>query len=51
MSHLEAAGMVGRIIRRYNQERLHSALDFLGPVVCCRGRPEESTEGRRNAEQ
>ena len=31
----------------YNEERLHSALGYLPPVVVYRGKPEERKEERR----
>lgn len=36
-----------RIIRRYNEERLHSALGYLRPVDYYRGNPKEQHETRR----
>ena len=43
--HLEEAAR--RLIRWYNEERLHSALGFLRPVDCYRGVPEEMYAERR----
>jgi transposase InsO family protein len=44
---VQARGVFGRIIRRYNEERLHSALGFLRPVDYYRGKPAEKYEERR----
>jgi putative transposase len=44
---LEAKRILARIIRRYNEERLHSALGFLRPVDYYRGNPREMHEARR----
>ena len=38
---------IGRIIERYNHERLHSALSFLRPVDWYRGKPETLLAQRR----
>ena len=43
----EAEQTLERIIRRYNDERLHSALGFLRPQDYYRGRPSEMHEARR----
>jgi putative transposase len=44
---LEAEGVLARLVRWYNEERLHSALGYLPPVVVYRGNPEERKEQRR----
>jgi len=44
---LEAEKVFGRIVRRYNQERLHSALGYLPPAVYYRGNPAERYAARR----
>ncbi len=41
------AVVIGRLIRWYNEEWLHSALGFLRPVDYCRGNPEEMYAVRR----
>jgi len=43
----EAEQTLERIIRRYNDERLHSALGFLRPKDYYRGQPSELHEARR----
>lgn len=44
---LEARSVMDRIVRRYNQARLHSALDYLPPVEYYRGDPARRREERR----
>jgi transposase InsO family protein len=44
---LEAERVLGRLVRWYNEERLHSALGYLPPVVVYRGNPEERKAERR----
>jgi putative transposase len=44
---LEAERVLGRLVRWYNEERLHSALEYLPPVVVYRGNPEERKAERR----
>jgi putative transposase len=44
---LEAERMLSRIQRRYNQDRLHSALGYLRPEDYYRGNPAELHEVRR----
>jgi putative transposase len=44
---VQAQGVLSRIIRRYNEERLHSALGYLRPVDYYRGDPKEKQEARR----
>jgi putative transposase len=44
---LQAQGVFGRIIRRYNEERLHSALGYLRPMDYYRGNPAARFEARR----
>jgi len=43
----QAVKVMARIIRWYNEERLHSALGFLRPVDYYRGNPEELYAARR----
>ena len=43
----EAEEALGRIIRWYNTERLHSSLGYLRPVDYYRGNPQELHEARR----
>lgn len=45
--YLEAVKVIGRIVRWYNEERLHSVLGFLRPVDYYRGHPEELYAQRR----
>jgi hypothetical protein len=40
-NYLKAVTVIEKVIRWYNQERLHSALGFLKPVDYHRGSPEE----------
>ena len=44
---LEAKQVLGRLVRRYNGERLHSALGYLTPWDFYRGNPEERFAERR----
>jgi len=44
---LQAVKAIARMIRWYNEQRLHSALGFLRPVDYYRGRPEELYAKRR----
>jgi transposase InsO family protein len=44
---LEAERTLARLVRWYNEERLHSALGYLPPVVVYRGNPEERKAERR----
>src|SRR5262249_28790322 len=44
---LEAERILARLVRWYNEERLHSALGYLPPVVVYRGNPEEKKAERR----
>ena len=44
---LEAEKAFGRIVRRYNEERLHSALGYLAPRDYYRGNPDERYAARR----
>jgi len=45
--YLQAAKVLSRLIRWYNEERLHSALGFLRPVDYYRGDPEQMYAVRR----
>src|SRR5262249_51808392 len=44
---LEAERILARLVRWYNEERLHSAVGDLPPVVVYRGNPEERKAERR----
>jgi putative transposase len=45
--YLQAAKVISRLIRWYNEQRLHSALGFLRPVDYYRGNPEQMYVVRR----
>jgi hypothetical protein len=45
--YLQAVKVIGRLIRWYNEERLHSALGFLRPVDYYCGDPEGLCAARR----
>jgi putative transposase len=44
---VQAQGVLSRIIRKYNEARLHSALGYLRPVDYYRGDPKAKQEARR----
>jgi transposase InsO family protein len=46
-NYLQAQDVLARVVRWYNEERLHSALGYLPPVVYYRGQPAERHEQRR----
>jgi len=45
--YLQAVKVIARLIRWYNEQRLHSALGFLRPADYYRGKPEELYAERR----
>ena len=45
--YLQSQKVISRLIRWYNEERLHSALGFLRPVDYYRGKPEAMYAVRR----
>src|SRR5574340_1139557 len=47
VDYLQAVKVIARLIRWYNEERLHSALGFLRPVDYYRGKPAELYAVRR----
>jgi hypothetical protein len=44
---LQAKEVLAKVIRWYNEKRLHSALGYLPPVVYYRGNPKTRHEERR----
>ena len=44
---LTAERVIARLVRRYNEERLHSALGYLPPREFYRGEPSKRFEERR----
>jgi transposase InsO family protein len=46
-NYVQAQEVLARIIRWYNDERLHSALGYLRPVDYYRGNPQQLAEARR----
>ena len=44
---LQAQDVLARVIGRYNEERLHSAIEFMRPVDYYRGNPEELRKERQ----
>jgi len=46
-NYLQATDAIAKMIRWYNEERLHSALGFLRPLDYYRGRPDALYEKRR----
>jgi len=44
---LKAEKIIARVVRRYNEQRLHSALGFLTPAEYYRGNPRERYAARR----
>jgi len=46
-NYLEARDLIGKIVRWYNEERLHSALGYLRPVDYYRGTAETLHQARR----
>jgi putative transposase len=46
-NYLQAQDVLAKVVRWYNEERLHSALGYLPPVVYYRGQPAMRHEERR----
>jgi transposase InsO family protein len=44
---LQARGVLAKVVRWYNEERLHSALGYLPPIESYRGNPKTRHEERR----
>jgi putative transposase len=44
---LQARDVLARVIRRYNEERLHSAIEYMRPIDYYRGKPEELRAERK----
>ena len=44
---MQAQDVLAKVVKWYNEERLHSALGYLPPAVCYRGDPTERHAERR----
>jgi hypothetical protein len=45
-NYLQAEAIIAKLMRRYNEERLHAALGYMAPAIWHRGQPNEVQDER-----